>query len=780
MRDLVYDDTRWVKKLRSMGCWNEAEARASVDPEDFDEGGAYTEKIRNALKRTSLSQKNGSAPGTPGVVLTNTANKSNTELLAEASADVEQQNKKVDGFAKTTLSPKSATSSRGKGDSPNPMDPLNILQHVRSVRGRARQEYGKVYGALRPFYRDAIRTKNPSSAKIFRTYRDPKQQAQMLVQLQIFAKSDSSPGEAARDERLNMMIEAFEDAVANEFEIGLEAEDVDGRMKKYAGVLVVLNGGKRAVNQFLAQNELFKNHANLGDPSDCIATGDSDQIFLHEIHAFCSHLASAFNHQLDVMNRAFPPSVDIFRPFLARLGDSVITPYVNQLIDLCHQKSTEAYLRATSSSFQQLVQCSRSLKFPSASRQGLLDQFDEILSELYTPHFSTYLAAEIMFFRRGADDEVRGWERQLSQQDSSIESLYMANVNRQADKRDFLSSFRKVVMAPVNALPSLQMGSKSSTSKTANGSDTPSNTIGSTLDTPSRSSTPASMNRASRSLDRPPTPLAEPPTTELAAKAAIMKARLEGIGSLFSLEMALSLVHLAKASIERLTVFTLTENDFAPGARGQAETIFTELVQILGDRHVRSGFDKAVEHLGAYNPRDVEGRDPGQATAVGPLAQFLELVNVGDLIQQMLDVFFEQELVAARLTDKQDFMNPTVKGKKKFEQMLDERVAAGLNQGIEVLVAEVDYQLATTQKAEDFNPDATGDSGGQILDIGPSETARNVVDLVSSHTSMLVGSTEKTLLDVFNQEVGLRLYNSFCKHLKRQRVSVAGSIRLIR
>ncbi len=44
---------------------------------------------------------------------------------------------------------------------------------------------------------------------------------------------------------------------------------------------------------------------------------------------------------------------------------------------------------------------------------------------------------------------------------------------------------------------------------------------------------------------------------------------------------------------------------------------------------------------------------------------------------------------------------------------------------------------------------------------------------------MLVGSTEKTMLDVFNGEVGLRLFTAVCKHLKRQRISTDGAIKLI-
>jgi recyclin-1 len=53
------------------------------------------------------------------------------------------------------------------------------------------------------------------------------------------------------------------------------------------------------------------------------------------------------------------------------------------------------------------------------------------------------------------------------------------------------------------------------------------------------------------------------------------------------------------------------------------------------------------------------------------------------------------------------------------------------------------------------------------------------MELVSSHTRMLVGTTDKTMLDVFNGEVGLRLFTSICKHLKRQRISTDGAIKLI-
>jgi recyclin-1 len=343
----------------------------------------------------------------------------------------------------------------------------------------------------------------------------------------------------------------------------------------------------------------------------------------------------------------------------------------------------------------------------------------------------------------------------------------MANVNRKAVKQDFLASFKKVVMMPVNVLPTIG-GASASASKSV--SATPGINGNSSLEPPSRTVTPLPGERA-------PSPRIEAPRTELAAKAAIMNSRLEGIRSLFSIEVALNLTHMAKTSLERAARFVRLGGQSGEEAKEQSEQIFIYLVQILGNRHMKLGFDKAVSHLADYKPREVADHSK---EGVAPLVAFLELVNVGDLIQQMVEVFYYQELVAGNLTDRDDFLSLASKEKKRFESMLDERVAAGLNKGIDVLMDEVEYLCGTIQQPSDFNPPVGPRGVVEMFDIGPSETATRIVDIVSSHTNMLVGSTDKNVLDVFNQEVGVRLFAALCKHLKRQRVSVDGAIKLIR
>ena len=774
LREMVYDDTRWVRKLQAMSCWDETAARARGNATRPKKPSPHQGPTTRDTHEVNSISRNESAGRNPSPSTSRSEEGAKLQSLSTESPSRRDQTEMIDGFDYISLSPTIAdqTSPTRLVDNESL---LQVLNHVRSIRGAARGEYGRVYAALRPYYIDAIKSKHPSNAKVFRVYRDPDQQAQMLSQLLRFAKSDSTPGLARREKRLSSMVAAFEDAVASEYEQGLRIGDVDGRMRKYAHVLVTLNGGQRAVDRFLSENALLKDGPKLGDPMDCFSPNNPELLFLEESRGFFAHLSAACNSQIAIIERVFPPSVHVTPQFLGKIAKVVISPYLNKLFMHAQKSSMESHVRAVPGTYEQMLQFAASLRSISAQEQMRQDVVNLVTEELFSTYLDKYLQDELDLFRRRSEAEVTGWERQLSQQDASIESLYMSNVNRQADKRDFLSSFRKVVMAPVNALPAFPFGTKGT-----NGKGPTDFQDGASTEPSSRSSTPI-PEKTSRHMAsaRAPSPFtAEAPSTELAAKAAIMKSKLEGIKTLFSLEVALSLVHMAKASIDRAAIFVNVEGRFRTEARAQCEAIFILLLKTLGNRHVRAGFDQAVEHLSKYNPRTANDRE--EQLGVAPLVVFLELVNVGDLIQQMLDVFYEQELVAKRLTDRNDFLNPTIKEKKRFEQMLDERVAAGLNKGIEVLMVEVEFLCATTQAVEDFNPGATGVAINNLVDVSPTNTAIWIVEVVSAHTQMLVGSTDKNMLDVFNQEVGLRLFNTLCKHLKRQRISVSGSIRLIR
>jgi recyclin-1 len=559
----------------------------------------------------------------------------------------------------------------------------------------------------------------------------------------------------------------FENAVLREFETGCEEKDYDGRMKRFASVLYHLNGGAACLDSFIHNHPMMLDKEKLGNPRDCLPNLSSSQLTLEPSREFFHGLAIALNEETSIIDRVFPPSFDVLQPFLERVAEDIISEYITSLFDEAHDVGTDVYLKAVAGIFDQASQLAISLKPTKGSKANFQEEAIRIISRCFEQHIDLYLQEELDFFKRKSVEQVEVWEKRLNEEEQTTETFYMSNVSRKAAKQDFLSSFKKVVMMPVNVLPTIG-GSGSRNSVVAAPSPAVAVNGNGGLETPMRSDTPSGDGARSPGL--------QAPTTELAAKAAIMNSRLEGIRTLFSIEVALDLTHKAKSSLERAARFVRLGGQSGEEAKEQCEQIFIFLVQILGNRHMKLGFDKAVGHLADYKPREVADHSK---EGVAPLVAFLELVNVGDLIQQMVEVFYLQELVAANLTDRDDFLSLAAKEKKKFESMLDERVAAGLNKGIDVLMDEVEYLCGTLQQPSDFNPPVGPNGIAQLSDIGPSETAKRVVDMVSSHTSMLVGSTDKNVLDVFNQEVGVRLFTAICKHLKRQRVSVDGAIVLI-
>ncbi|KAK4193004.1 exocyst complex component Sec10-domain-containing protein [Podospora australis] len=812
MREMVYDDTRWVARLKSMGVWDEAEARKR-----------FEDAVR---RRRELSMSAGAGNAAPGAgrggPIPHGQNPSSPvnkreSLLFDAGLEEErrrqsqiqqqqQQRQMLDGFETMTIGA-GAQQPRPVPPPQQQLDPsrdpealLGVIKNAKSVRGHARQEYGKIYGALAPFYFDLVRARTHTDPLVFKVFRDPDRQAQMLANLRTFAKSDWADGAPQRVEKLAAMTGIFESAVLREFEQGYEFWDVDGRMNKYAHVLDILNGSNAGVELFIHKHPLFSDREVLANSMDCVNQAMADSITLEPSRRFFEMLTRKVNEQAGIIERIFPDPGRVFWTFVDKIREDVIVEYITPLFDETHERSIPSYLKAVSGIFEQTMLFLRTLTPPKGSDVNQEEKAKGLALKIFEPHLDLYLQDEIDTFTAQAEKEVEEWDKKLSEQDASVESFYMASfANRQADKKDFLTSFKKVVMMPVTVLPTslgLPLGSPFASSKAAAAATTANGALQTPSQQPSRSQSPALPGTLG---DRTSSPMpGKAPTDELAAKAALMTSRLEGIKSLFSIEVALSLVHTAKASLGRVAVFIQLGGQAGGEAREQCESIFVTLLRILGNGHVKPGFDKAVAHLSQYNPREVSEHDRG---GVAPLVTFIELVNVGDLISQMIDVFYEQQLAQPKIADRNDFLDPAGMAKKKFEQMLDESVAAGLNKGIDVLMDEVEYLCATTQSPTDYNPggvtapdsilsvnsipgmekaaQSQRPAGAIDIDIGPSKTAQRIKDLVASHTSMLVGSCDKSMLDVFNGEVGLRLFTAVCKHLKRQRISTEGAIKLI-
>ncbi|KAF4555283.1 Exocyst complex component Sec10-like protein 2 [Elsinoe fawcettii] len=772
LKEMVYDDSRWIQKLQTIGVWNEDEARQRYD---------------EAMRRKMEAQRFRSAGPSPRIGANQNGNMNGimdggtdrTPSVTLFDMDMEQQTSRqranshrqrtslVDGFDDLTIS---ANSAAGQMQGPT-ANAATIIQTAKSIRGQARQQYGQIHGALYPFYVDITKSNNSVDPMVFRVFAASMQQAQVLANLAKFSNVDTASHRQDRIDKLEYMTELFQNRIANKFRSAYEDQNAP-EMQKCVAVLAILDGGRSAVDAFIDNHPLIVGTMRLANAQDCIEGVAFGHVDLSPSQRFFQRLAVVFSEQSALIDQIFPPTLDVLTPFLGRVNAKVIQGFVDAIFQLTRDRGSETYLKSVPGVFEQCMRFCISLQPTKASPKNLQEIAQSILLRAFEPHIQVYLNEELETFDRKASEEVSNWERDLSEQESRAETFFMSGINRQAAKRDFLSSFKKVVMMPVNAVAAFPL---------PGASRQPAQLAPSDAEKTSRPTTPALASSPFSPHAGSTTPVTEPPQTELAAKAALMTSRLENIKSLFSIEVALNIVHHAKASIERIAILARHGDKFKKDAKTQCENIFMSLLNILGDRHIKAGFDKAVNHLGSYNPRELrqnKGEDVEQERGVEPLVTFLELVNVGDLIQQMVDVFYAQELLGPGLTDRDDFLNPAGKEKKRFEQMLDERVAAGMSKGIDVLMDEVEYLCATTQAATDFNPGVDGSVGG-MMDIGPTKTARDVVQLIDSHTAMLVGSTEKTMLDVFYQEVGLRLFGAICKHVKRQRIGVDGAIKLI-
>ncbi|KAH9844646.1 Sls2 protein, partial [Teratosphaeria destructans] len=366
---------------------------------------------------------------------------------------------------------------------------LTVFTRVRSRRGCARHEFGRIYAALAPLYHDLARSRGHADAIIFRTYKDPEQQAQMLANLKRFAACDVAHGAAQREARLDDMCAVFEKAVLREFEQGYVAHDVTGRMRRYAHVLATINGGAAAVDSFISHHPVLTAERRLGHPSDCLDAA----------------VAGMLVEQAHLIDSVFPPPIDVLTPLLSRICHDVIADYLTALFDEAHARGVETYVKAVSGTFDQALRLVASVTPTQASPSDFPDRAKAMVTRCFETHIDRYLAQELAVFTLKAEGEVGQWEKELSDQQATAESFFMSNINRQAAKRDFLSSFKKVVMMPVNVLPAfpLSMSSKAAAAAAASSTPTTASTANrATVDTAhSRAQTPTltSTNTPTRS-----------------------------------------------------------------------------------------------------------------------------------------------------------------------------------------------------------------------------------------------------------------------------------------
>jgi recyclin-1 len=233
MRDMVYDDTRWVTKLKSMGAWNEDEARRAAE----EEVRSRREAIQRAKQEAVLGRQvvNGSAAAGMGMA-------SSTTLF---DVNVERRKYENNSLPPPMMMLPVTPVKNGMGDllefgvdspeafgdfqsvSPEespvlkPVDtlvPLTILDSVLSRRGHARQEFGKVYKTLAPLYIDLANANSLDDSAVFRQRTQPEEQAKLLKVLDLFGRARAVDNWTRCQKRIAWITETFERGALTEFE----------------------------------------------------------------------------------------------------------------------------------------------------------------------------------------------------------------------------------------------------------------------------------------------------------------------------------------------------------------------------------------------------------------------------------------------------------------------------------------------------------------------------------------------------------------------------------
>ncbi|ODQ45283.1 hypothetical protein PICMEDRAFT_17765 [Pichia membranifaciens NRRL Y-2026] len=316
--------------------------------------------------------------------------------------------------------------------------------------------------------------------------------------------------------------------------------------------------------------------------------------------------------------------------------------------------------------------------------------------------------------------------------------------------------------------------------------------------------------------------------TKMAAKLKILVTKVESLKTLVSIDLTVLLLQHIKNSYDLLlglTKYSTTEQ-LNKQIYKTCINIFSDMLTILISNHIKPGFLEALQRLKNYKPvnlnhggADYENKTDG---TLEPVNNFIELVDVGDLILQMISVFYNHELIQSGIIPvknqhSRDFlrMNNIEKSIKLMESTLDTYVANGLDISIDIIISEIRFKVeecvgaiplnsksksstystmssrpksrppqssssmmtsntvTTTNTNNSINTNMTNAStipgiestvynliSIETLPLNEGRTSEwcaICLEVLESHFSLLQDSIDKSIMDVFKQELGDRL-----------------------
>ncbi|EJD41543.1 hypothetical protein AURDEDRAFT_169438 [Auricularia subglabra TFB-10046 SS5] len=528
---------------------------------------------------------------------------------------------------------------------------------------------------------------------------------------------------------------------------------------------------------------------------------------------FMNHITNVLRADGATAIRIFPPDSRVLLNFADRVATEVVGEYITPLLSQARAISNETFLKATAASFSQswrMVDALLEISKPKGLSEPPVvtnTQAEDVVYRMFEINMDEYLDEEIEYIKAAFDAICREWDKKLASH-TQTHSTFLGSHNPAQLKRNVLASFTDALLLPVTLVPRtvggaivgaataattaattvgavlnpqrwggqiLGAGQSASTGYRAPAQETleafideddepgsarsPRNSMAPSAQTTLNGTYAASANGDKRGSV---TSLATTNTVGSAARDAF-----EHLDLLLSLDVALELIQTDREALKRVESFQGYPGAYGHKVRETIEELFILLLQALSARHIAPGFGRATEQMRTYKPAEHE-----ETTSVAPLLQFFELVHIGDTIQSMVQVYFDKEL--APYISRTDFLNGAVREKKRFENTLDDAVAGGLNAGTDVLMSQVEHIIWSRTGPRDYYPE-----DGQSLDLKPTKACQDAIACLEMHCKLLRGSTSKDVLEVFYQEIGIRLHAILQKHIKRQIISLEGGFQVI-
>ena len=524
---------------------------------------------------------------------------------------------------------------------------------------------------------------------------------------------------------------------------------------------LLADGGSVIADAYLASRAIFLQGVP-HNPANNI--GERGSLDLEPFSAFLAFLEEAARTELAVLRRLFPAAQRVAPAFLEKLLSEVLADYVTSLLQQARSVSVQVYLQAFSRSFKSALPFADALA--EAAELEPREVREVVASRVWGAQLDEYLSEESAWERSTMEETCDSWQHSLASrlQEHVRASSVLAAQDAAAVKRSFLSTFKSALLTPVVPSSTPRQRTPSPTR------DRPAGYVG------LGAVADDAEDDEAWGLDEEPA--VETQSSSVDVSAASATASPLPLASLLSLETAVELTNTARLALQRLDVFRTSETTLAPRVQPAVDGLVAQLFEAISERHVQPGFATAQAQISQYNPREHEsqtgaGSASGASEQVTPLVLFFELVNMADTIQMMMQAFYDR--VATRMLSKEDYTNVAVRAKKRFENDLDGSVAEGLSAGVELLIQHVEHIVLTHQNVRDFYPEAD-----QELDLSqPTRACTECCETLATYTRMLATCADKAVLDLFFQEIGVRLHAVLCKHLKRQIISLRGGFQVI-